>query len=315
MGSASTRCGTRTSQLASSTPATRSGRTSTGGHGQTGLDQWGGDRSKLGRLGPGGHRATVDAVHRFGLLIRAARPGIPFILLGQSWGSLIAQILLNDYPKEYDAVVLTGTAYRTFTGMNAGDLNGRHKKLGSTGYEWLSRDPAVVAAAAADPLMFKASAMKAFGILDALRILGKPRVGLAAEHDVPVFIGIGSDDSLGGESSVRKLAAAYVSRSGLTDVHRDHLPGCQARGLQRDEPRRGHRRPRRMARRPRLTADRSTSCGAWCVRGALSARSATVGGGGTRPRPRRSAPRLASRGEPAWSPAEWRRGGPRRSPG
>jgi alpha-beta hydrolase superfamily lysophospholipase len=197
------------------------------GHGQTGLDQWGGDRSKLGRLGKGGHDATVDAVRAFGRLIRAARPNIPFILLGHSWGSFIAQILLNTDPRPYDAVVLTGTAYRTLRDMNGGDLNARFKRLGTTGYEWLSRDPSVVAAAAADPLMFKASAIKVFGFRNALRLLGKPKPGLATERDVPILIAIGSADPLGGERSVEKLASAYIASSGFTDVTAIVYPGAQ----------------------------------------------------------------------------------------
>lgn len=197
------------------------------GHGQTGLDQWGGDRAKLGRLGKGGHAAAVDAIRAFGRLIKAARPSIPFVLLGHSWGSLIAQILLDASPRDYDAVVLSGTAYRTLLDMNGGDLNARFKRLGSTGYEWLSRDPAIVAAAAADPLMFKASVLKLFGFRDALRLLGKPRADLAAERDVPVLIVIGSEDPLGGERSVEKLAKAYVERSRLTDVTAIVYPGAQ----------------------------------------------------------------------------------------
>ena len=41
------------------------------GHGQTGLGQTGGDRSKLGRLGPGGHRAAVASVRAIGRLLAA----------------------------------------------------------------------------------------------------------------------------------------------------------------------------------------------------------------------------------------------------
>lgn len=199
------------------------------GHGQTGVDQWGGDHSKLGHLGPGGHRAAVDAVHQFSKLIRAARPSIPFVLLGHSWGSFMAQMLLDAYPTEYDAVVLSGSAHRTFSGMNSGDLNARFKKsvARATGFEWLSRDPAVVAAAAADPLMTKASVLKLFGLRDGLRLFGRPRPGLAAEHDVPVLLVVGSEDPVGGEKSVRHLAEDYVKRAGLTDVTVIVYPGAR----------------------------------------------------------------------------------------
>lgn len=190
------------------------------GHGRTGLEQWGGDRTKLGRLGAGGHRAAVDAVHRLSRLIKAARPSIPFVLLGHSWGSFIAQMLLDAYPADYDLVVLSGSAYRVLTGMNAAPLNARHGRSVAepTGYEWLSRDPAVVAAAAGDPLMVATPLIKLFGVRETLRLLGKPRIGLADVHDVPLLLIVGSDDPVGGERSVRRLAEAYLARGRLTDV-------------------------------------------------------------------------------------------------
>lgn len=197
------------------------------GHGATGLEQHGGDRRRLGRLGPGGHRATVAAVRAFGERARAANPGLPLVLFGHSWGSLIAQILLNMRPSAYDAVVLSGSALRTLRDMNGGDLNARHRALGDKDYEWLSRDPAVVAAAAADELMFTATAIKSFGLLDAMRLLGLPAKGLAAERDVPLLLQVGSDDTLGGEPSVAKLARAYVERSGFTDVTAIVYPGAR----------------------------------------------------------------------------------------
>ena len=186
------------------------------GHGQTGLDQWGGDRSKLGRLGPGGLRATIESVRQLTRIIRDGHPDIPLVLLGHSWGSLMAQMIINRHADEYDALVLTGTAYRMFGSMASGDLNKRHKHLGTTGYEWLSRDTAVHAAAASDPLMVDAKVMTLFGVADSLRLLGRPAKALA--RDLPLLIQIGSDDPLGGEKSVRTLASAYAKRSGLTDI-------------------------------------------------------------------------------------------------
>lgn len=186
------------------------------GHGQTGLEQWNGDATKLGRLGPGGMPATVEAVHELTGIIRSENPGLPLALLGHSWGSLIAQELINQHADDYDAVVLTGTAYRTPRHMNGGDLNKRHKAFGETGYEWLSRDPAVSKAFLEDPLTFTASAMKLFGLVDSLRLLGRPARHLAA--DIPLLIQVGGDDPFGGTRSAELLAASYLKRSRLTDV-------------------------------------------------------------------------------------------------
>lgn len=187
------------------------------GHGQTGFEQHGGDLTRMGRLGPGGHRAAVDAVHAFTGVIREAEgPELPLVLLGNSWGSLLAQIIVNRHPLDFDGVVLTGTAYRTLLDMNGGDLNRRHRRPGGTTVEWLSRDPDVAAAFMADPYTTDAPLRKLFGIVDGLRLLGRPAKDLPPE--LPMLIMIGSDDTVGGERSVEKLANAYARRSGLVDV-------------------------------------------------------------------------------------------------
>ncbi|MBD8728811.1 alpha/beta hydrolase [Frigoribacterium sp. CFBP 13707] len=186
------------------------------GHGATGLGQHGGDHTKLGRLGPSGVRGAAEAVVQLTGVIRAEAPGLPVVALGHSWGSLMLQAIVDRQASLYDAVVLTGTAYRVPGSMNGGDLNARHAHLGSTGFEWLSRDPAVAEAMAADPLVVDAKVMQLFGWRDTLRLLGRPSKHL--EHDVPLLIMVGDDDPLGGEESARRLADAYVNRSGLTDV-------------------------------------------------------------------------------------------------
>lgn len=195
------------------------------GHGQTGLDQYDGDVSKLGKLGVGGMRATVAAIEKFTGIVREQNPGIPLIALGQSWGSLMLQMILNNHSANYDGMVLVGTAYRTLTDMNAGDLNKAFKHLGTTGNEWLSRDPAVAQAFADDPLTFYAAASRLFGLVDGARLLGRPAKNI--EHDLPLLILIGSEDSLGGEKSIAKLSRDYVERSKLSDVTAIVYPGAR----------------------------------------------------------------------------------------
>ena len=213
------------------------------GHGQTGMRQHGGDAGQLGRLGPGGLRAAVAAVHTFTQVIRQAQAtqaqstqaqstqtgpvhaDLPLVLLGHSWGSFMVQMILDKHPADYQAVVLTGTAYRWPGYLESGDLNRRHKHLGDTGAEWLSRDPAVAAAFVADSLTTGVPLAKLFGLRDALRILGRPARGLPAE--LPVLIQVGGDDPVGGERSALKLVDAYRRRSGLTDVRMIVYPGAR----------------------------------------------------------------------------------------
>lgn len=185
------------------------------GHGRTGFEQHGGDLTRMGRLGPGGLRAAIAAVHQLSGIIAAENPGIPIVLLGHSWGSFIAQAIINHHADEYAAVVLTGTAYRMPGSLNSGDLNKPFRGTGTTGMEWLSRDPAVADAFVADPLTTSVPLAKLFGLADAARILGRPARGLP---DLPLLVQIGSEDSVGGERSALKLVDAYRRRSGLTDV-------------------------------------------------------------------------------------------------
>ncbi|WNM24801.1 alpha/beta fold hydrolase [Demequina capsici] len=195
------------------------------GHGRTGLEQHGGDAAQLGRLGPGGHRAAVAAVHQLTGLIREQSPGLPLTLVAHSWGSLMAQILLNTHAADYDAAVLLGSAHRTLLHMNGGSLNARHKHLGTTGVEWLSRDPAVHEAFKADPLTTDVPLLRLFGLRDTLRLLGRPSRRLG--KDLPLLLMVGEDDSLGGPSSIEHLARDYRQRSGLTDVTVKVYPGAR----------------------------------------------------------------------------------------
>lgn len=194
------------------------------GHGQTGLEQWGGDYSQLGRLGPGGLPATLRALRQFHTQIRAARPRLPIVLLGHSMGSLLGQILLNQgFADDIDGAVFTGTTLRLPGYMNSGDLNARHRHLGTTGAEWLSRDPAVHHAWVDNPLTFPAHTLKLFGLLDSARLLGVPKT---LSRDIPLLLMVGTDDSLGGERGVKKLAAAYLAR-GVSDVTTGVYPGAR----------------------------------------------------------------------------------------
>ena len=193
------------------------------GHGATGVGQWG-RGAKLGRPGPGGWRALVRDVHRLTALARKRDPGLPLVLLGHSLGSIIAQQLIETRAADYDAVVLSGTAYRTLPHMNSGDLNARHAKQGPTTAEWLSRDRAVVDAFVADPLAFEAKAAQSYGIIDGLRLLGTPH---HLARDLPMYIVIGEEDPLGGPDSVELLARAYGARGGLSDVTLKIYPGAR----------------------------------------------------------------------------------------
>lgn len=194
------------------------------GHGRTGMRQHG-DASKLGRLGPGGLRAAKAACWQLTQIIRAENPGLPLVILGHSWGSFLTQMLLNEHPDAYDAVILSGSALRVPGSLNSGDLNAPWRGGDGGGTEWLSSDPAVGQAFLADPLTTSEPLMKLFGPLDAARLIGRPAKDLGV--DPPMLIMVGRDDTVGGPRSVHRLADAYRNRSGLSDVTTLVYPGAR----------------------------------------------------------------------------------------
>lgn len=195
------------------------------GHGRTGMGQHAGDASRLGRLGPGGLPAAIAAVWQLTQQIRAENPDLPLVLIGHSWGSFLAQILVDDHPDAYDALVLSGSALRWPGSLNAGNLNGPWKQPGAMGTEWLASDLAVGQAFLDDPLTTTEPLLKLFGPVDALRLYGRPRKNLG--RDIPTLLMVGRDDTVGGPRSVHRLADAYRTRSGFTDVTTLVYPGAR----------------------------------------------------------------------------------------
>jgi alpha-beta hydrolase superfamily lysophospholipase len=188
------------------------------GHGQTGLKQLENKQIKrLGNLGPGGMAATFKQVADFSELIKAENPGKPLVFLGHSWGSFIAQKVINNKSDLYDAVILSGSALTMPGYLATGDFNKVWKKLpGSTGYEWLSRDVEIQNKFVADPLTFLALAMQVFGIKNSLQLFGTPSKEI--RKDLPILVQVGEADPIGGERSNKALVEAYRKNAGIEDI-------------------------------------------------------------------------------------------------
>ncbi|MFE0388600.1 alpha/beta hydrolase [Streptomyces bungoensis] len=136
---------------------------------------------------------VVDDVHRAADLARAAHPGLPLVLVGHSMGGLIAARYAQRHRDELSALILSGPV------IGVWELPGRLLALDEipdtpVSPSALSRDPAVGAAYAADPLVWhgpmKRPTLQAFvRTLDAVAEGGD--VG-----DLPVLWLHGDDDRL-----------------------------------------------------------------------------------------------------------------------
>jgi alpha-beta hydrolase superfamily lysophospholipase len=188
------------------------------GHGQTGLGQLENKQIKrLGNLGPGGMAATYKQVADFSNLIKKENPNRPLVLLGHSWGSFIAQKIINKNSEMYDALVLSGSALTMPGYLATGDFNKAWKKLpGATGYEWLSRDVEIQKKFVADPLTFLAQAMQVFGVRNSLQLFGTPSKEIRS--DLPILIQVGEADPIGGERSNKALVKAYRKNAEIDDI-------------------------------------------------------------------------------------------------
>ncbi|MGW1591206.1 alpha/beta hydrolase [Streptomyces sp. NPDC002386] len=125
------------------------------GHGAAvyGPDHVGHGRSAGDRVVIEDFEDVVTDVHRVADLARAAHPGLPLVVIGHSMGGLIAARYAQRYGSELSALVLSGPV------IGAWELPGRLLALDEIpdtpiSPAALSRDPAVGAAYAADPLVW-----------------------------------------------------------------------------------------------------------------------------------------------------------------
>lgn len=136
-------------------------------------------KGHAGVLGPNGWKSVANSMHELTKLIKKEHPNKPLFLLGHSWGSFLAQHLIQEWGSEYNGVILSGSngsinKAKLKLGRKIGltqakklgltvpsekmnnlvfkSLNNPWKKEpGATGYEWLSRDKEEVKKYIEDP--------------------------------------------------------------------------------------------------------------------------------------------------------------------
>ncbi|MFK4144920.1 lysophospholipase [Streptomyces sp. NPDC004065] len=165
---------------------------------------------------------VVSDVHRVAESARSAHPGLPLVLIGHSMGGLIAARYAQRYGSELTALVLSGPV------IGAWELPGRLLALEEIpdtpiSPAALSRDPAVGAAYAADPLVWhgpmKRPTVEAFA-----RTLETVAEGGDA-GPVPVLWLHGDDDRLvpltGSRPGVERLAGGALTERIYPDARHE----------------------------------------------------------------------------------------------
>jgi alpha-beta hydrolase superfamily lysophospholipase len=187
------------------------------GHGATGLRMTAeGITKKQGNLGPGGMAAVFSGVRQLSHIIVGENPEEPLVMIGHSWGSMIAQRIFNKYSDEYDGLVLSGSSILIPGVTPSSGFNKKWNKVAdSSGYEWLSRDEEVGREFLQDPKNFPETAIQVFGITNAAKLMGLPSKQI--DSHVPILLMAGSEDPLGGEKGNKRLLDAY-RKVGAHDV-------------------------------------------------------------------------------------------------
>lgn len=191
-----------------------------------------------------GWDTLVDDALTVGAQARADHPGLPYVLLGHSMGSLVARAIAIDHSDVLDALVLLGTAAdpgvvsrrgglalaRVLTRVQGprtpstvmdrltfGSFNAPFE--GRTRFDWISADPDAVDAYVADPRCGFVCSNAFFVDL----LTGTTRVTDRANltrirADLPVLLASGDQDPVGGQGSGVSDTAATYRRVGLRDV-------------------------------------------------------------------------------------------------
>jgi alpha-beta hydrolase superfamily lysophospholipase len=200
--------------------------------GQSGLISYALDHRGHGRSG--GKRVRVKSIDEytgdFGTLVNIAtgeHRGLRRIVLGHSMGGGIVFAWGVDHADDFDLMVLSGPAVAAQTGVSRGKLL-LGKAVGSLlpdlpveelDSNAISRDPAVVAAYNADPLVHHGKIPA--GIAKALVTVGESMPQRARELTKPLLVVHGAEDALVPAAGSELL----VDCVGSSDVHLKVYPG------------------------------------------------------------------------------------------
>ncbi len=205
------------------------------GHGRTAADP-----EELGYTAArGGADYLVEDLHTMSNLMRSAYPGVPLVLYGHSMGSFAARLYLVRYGEALSGALISGTAgpgsptglalrltrmlakskgahHRSpFLSSLAFGAYNKHFQAENDTFSWLSRDPAVRKAYAADPyscFLFTAAGFDTlFHLLDAV---SDKKWADGVPKTLPVLVFSGDMDPVGGYGKGVKKVYERLRKAG-----------------------------------------------------------------------------------------------------
>ncbi len=208
-----------------------------------------------GDLGPGRWAGLVADLGEVSALARREHPGLPLAIVAHSMGSFALQRYLLDHSADLDAAVLTGTTAIDVIAPGIDptqevDLSAFNAPFAPnrTDADWLSRDDLEVDLYVADPACgFGLDANSVASMLEDAEDFADPIKLAGIRADLPILLVSGEADPLAGGGALGGARRFPLPRGRCRRCDRHPLPGRPPRGVQRDQPRRGHRPRHRLA--------------------------------------------------------------------
>jgi len=189
-----------------------------------------------------GDEILCEDVHELTKIMKARYPDLPIILFGHSMGSFITRLVMENYPNDYEGIILSGTSGKN-PALKAGllvaeiteSLRGGHyrsafiKKLASTkgnfkpAYnpecDWLTRDHAIVDKAAADRKMQFIFTVRGYhDLFTLMQRMSRKDWCKNIRKDLPVYLMSGEDDTVGNYGKGVREVYKHLKKIGMQDV-------------------------------------------------------------------------------------------------
>ncbi|MFV0353011.1 MAG: alpha/beta fold hydrolase [Oscillospiraceae bacterium] len=200
--------------------------------------------------GKGSRKYCLQDLHTMNELAKKEYPGLPVILLGHSMGSFFARIYAARWPQSIDGLIISGTGGpNPAAGMGMalasllGSIKGQRyrsafvnnlafgtylKQIESpkTPYDWISRDDAIVAQYAKDPLCtFVFTVMGFYELFGALKEVSSPAWAAKLDKDKPLFMLAGDKDPVGAYGKGVQTVCGWIHEAGVHNFEQKMYPG------------------------------------------------------------------------------------------